>query len=309
MRLDQYLSGKEEIKSRVIAKKMIEGGLVMVNGKLVRKPSLDVSPSDTVEWKVPPSADIPLFSGDATVFPVLFEDAHCLVIDKPAGIAVHPGTGMTEEDETILSAVQSLFAERGLPFSASEVLAHRLDKDTTGCLLLAKTPAAHMNLQAQFAARTVRKTYLALVAGTPSPASAMIDAPIGRHATVRTKMSVYQATASREATTSFKTIGASEGVALLACDLHTGRTHQIRVHLSSIGHPVLGDPVYGSGASESVTERLSIDFLCLHAWKLSFLSPSGKTVSVVCPLPKRFEALLKRVGIREYGNTGIQGHP
>ncbi|MBP7114563.1 MAG: RluA family pseudouridine synthase, partial [Candidatus Peribacteraceae bacterium] len=158
---------------------------------------------------------------------------------------------------------------------------------------------AHLTLQKQFADRSVQKTYLTVVAGVPYPASAIIDAPIGRHSQERTKMSVYQATATRHAKTTYRTIGKTDDVALLACDLHTGRTHQIRVHLKSIGHPVLGDPSYGSGQSEDIAQKNDIDFLCLHAWKLSFTSPSKKKVDVMSTLPKNFSALLKRLEIKE----------
>ncbi len=297
LRIDQFLAMQESIKSRSAAQKLLDAGHVLCNGKRVKKSSIKLDTGDTVTFSFPPLASIPDSSLSSVALPVLFEDDFCIVIDKPAGYAVHEGHGMKKAEVTILSALQPLFSERKLPYASSEILVHRLDRETTGCLLIAKTPVAHMKLQKQFAERTVEKTYLTLVAGIPYPASAIIDAPIGRHAQERTKMSVYQSTASRTARTTYRTLGITDDATLLACDLHTGRTHQIRVHLRSIGHPVLGDQSYSSGQSDSITQKYDINFLCLHAWKLSFLSLSGKKVHVMSKLPENFMALLKRIKI------------
>lgn len=298
LRIDQFLAMQEGIKSRSTAQKLLDAGLVYCKGKRVKKSSYKVEGGDIVSYSLPALAPVPESSVSSVKLPVLFEDDYCMVIEKPAGIAVHAGNGMKKEEETIITALKPLFKKRKLSFSEGEVLVHRLDRETTGCLLIAKTPAAHMKLQKQFADRSVEKTYLTMVAGIPYPASAIIDAPIGRHSQERTKMSVYQATATRQAKTTYRTIGKTEDAALLACDLHTGRTHQIRVHLKSIGHPVLGDPSYGSGQSEDIAQKNDIDFLCLHAWKLSFVSPSKKKVDVVCELPKNFAGLLKKLEIK-----------
>ena len=297
LRIDQFLAMQEGIKSRAAAQRLLDLGLVSAGGKKVKKASYRVESGDSVTYALPSSAPVPTNAVSNVKLTVLHEDDECLVIDKPAGIAVHPGSGMTKDEETILSALRPLFKKRKLSFSESEVLVHRLDRETTGCLLIAKTPEAHLTFQKQFAERTVKKTYLTVVAGIPDPASAVIDAPIGRHAQERTKMSVYQATAMRSARTTYRTLGKAENAALLSCDLHTGRTHQIRVHLRSIGHPVLGDPSYGTGQSESITQKLDIDFLCLHAWKLSFTSMKKK-VNVVSELPENFSSLLKKMGVK-----------
>jgi len=159
-----------------------------------------------------------------------------------------------------------------------------LDKETTGCLLIAKTEKAHTFLQKQFADRTVKKTYLALVAGVPSPPSAIIDAPIGRNLVNRTLMSIFKTRSSREAKTTYRTLEVRVNCTLLECDLHTGRTHQIRVHLRSIGHPILGDSSYGTHESKKITKGLGINGLCLHAQKLSFNTLSHKRVDVEAPL-------------------------
>lgn len=297
VRLDQFLTAKAGIKSRGEAQRLIQAGLVTVNGKVLKKASAKVSEIDKLEWKDFPVAPVPKAAKVSVKLPVLFEDNHCMVINKPAGVSVHPGSGMEPDEETILSALKPLFRERKLPFSEPEILVHRLDKETTGCLLIAKNPKAHLALQKQFADRTVSKTYLAFVSGIPSPAAAMIDAPIGRNATNRTTMSVLQATAAREARTTYRTLGTAKGAALLACELHTGRTHQIRVHLKSIGHPILGDTTYNTDVSGDLAVKLDIDFLCLHAWKLEFKSPSGKKVAVKCPPLKNLAAVLKKLKI------------
>ncbi len=176
------------------------------------------------------------------------------------------------------------------------MLVHRLDKDTTGCLLIAKTPKAHAALQKQFADRTIEKMYLTIVSGRPNIPTAMIDAPIGRHGSERTKMSIHQAVNSRSAKTTYRTIASAKGASLLECDLHTGRTHQIRVHLASIGHPVLGDETYDSNASHDAGFALHIESLCLHAWRVTFKS-EGKNVTVTAPLPETFSAVLQELGV------------
>lgn len=289
------LVGKKGIKSRAAAQRLIDAKLVRVNGRIVTKASQDVSSDEGLEWELLPLPEVPSDTVSGITVRILYEDDSCFVIAKPAGLIVHPGNGTKHGQETLLDALKPLFKDRVLPYSPSEILVHRLDKDTTGCLLIAKNADAHLFLQKQFATRTVDKRYLTLVAGKPDPASAVIDAPIGRHMNERTRMSVHQAVAGRSARTTYRTLASDDGVTLLECELHTGRTHQIRVHLKTIGHPVLGDTTYTTGAAEVAAERLGIDFLCLHAWKLSFESPSKNAVSVLCPLPENFAHLLARL--------------
>lgn len=299
-RLDQVLAHKEAIKSRTVAQKMIAEKLVKLNGVVMTKASIRTSSGDRIEVTLPS----PISVGDdqsksKTILPILYEDDFCIVINKPAGVVVHPGSGMKTRQETVLSALKPLFAKRKLPFSEGEVLVHRLDKDTTGCMIIAKTPKAHLFLQKQFAERTVMKTYIALAFGRPHEKTATIDAPIGRHNTLRTKMSIHQAVRSRSAQTTYRTLVWGHGVSLLECDLHTGRTHQIRVHLAGIGHPVLGDPTYGSNASQAHSEALGIHSLLLHAKHLEFQSPSKKSVIVEAPIPKTFQKILETLGMDE----------
>ena len=296
-RLDAFLASENENLSRGQFQKEIEAGSVRVNGKVIKKSSTKLVVGDVVEFAQ--SDDVVESSHIDPVdlgMVVLYEDDDCMVIDKPSGFAVHPGVGMLPDEKTILHGIAHLFTERSLPFSADSVLVHRLDKETTGCLLVAKNDKAHRTLQKQFENRTVTKMYLAIVAGVPEHETAVIDAPIGRNLTDRTKMSVLRTSTSRDARTTYRVLDATDDVALLECDLHTGRTHQVRVHLSSIGHPLLGDPTYTSSKSEELSSKFEVLSLCLHAWKLSFTSPvSGENVLVESPVPVSLLGIAQRI--------------
>lgn len=302
-RLDAFLASHLDSVSRARTKKMIEDGAVTVNGKKVRKGSHSVKTGDRI------CADIDAQDEDATeaqhITPVnlglrvLYEDDACLVIDKPAGIAVHPGAGIAQDEPTILHGIAFLFEEKKIPFSPEGVLVHRLDRGTTGCLLCAKTVEAHAALQKQFEERTVAKFYLAIVAGVPDPAAAVIDAPIGRNLTDRTKMSVLRTSVSRDARTTYVTLDVCEDAALLECELHTGRTHQIRVHLASIGHPLLGDEAYSTQRSRKISSEYEAEKICLHAWKLTFDSPfTDKEVFVQADPHAEFVKISEATGLR-----------
>lgn len=299
VRLDRFLAEVAGI-SRVHARETIEAGCVLVNGRLARKAALIVEMGETVEATIDgkPATETRIQAMDIPL-PVLYEDDACLVIDKPAGIPVHPGAGIPKDAPTVLHGIAKMFADEKIPFAAAHVLVHRLDKDTTGCLLIAKTPDAHRILQMQFESRSVEKTYLALVCGVPAAVSAIIDAPIGRSSSDRTKMTLLGASAAREAKTTYRTLAVGAGAALLACDLHTGRTHQLRVHLSGIGHPILGDSSYGSGQSEKLSHSLGIETICLHAWRLRFDSPATtKRVEVESPLSETVRRALMAADIQ-----------
>ena len=292
MRLDALLASEAGM-SRMQAQRLIKSGAVEVNDEVAKKPAHHVREGDVVvsHFETPrgaPQCDTTGITPIDLKLPVLYEDDACLVINKPAGIAVHPAPG-EKGDPTILHGLAHIFGKKKLPFSEAATLVHRLDKETTGCLLVAKTPEAHAQLQKQFQDRTVKKTYLALVAGIPSPPSAIIDAPVGRKLTDRTKMSVLKTSVSREAKTTYRTQQAFDDYALLECDLHTGRTHQIRVHLSSIGYPILGDPTYASPLSEKISKHHDVKNLCLHSWRLVFKSPvDGKEKTVEAEIPEVF---------------------
>ncbi len=297
-RLDAFLAKEGRTLSRAKAQEAIEKGLVMVNDEVTTKAAFRLQEGDTVEMEEREEAKVSNADPVDLHLPVLYEDDSCMIIDKPAGVAVHPGAGMGPDEKTLLNGIAFLFAERFLPFSGDSVLVHRLDRETTGCLLIAKTAEAHLFLQKQFEDRTVKKEYLALVAGVPDPLSAVIDASIGRSASDRTKMTIYGSGKSRTATTTYQTLQKTKDAALLVCELHTGRTHQIRVHLTSMGHPILGDGTYTNQLSDRVSDQYDIRELCLHAWKLTVATPdSKKPVSVTAPLPQGFLASLKKAGL------------
>lgn len=299
-RLDAFLAREGQALSRGLAQKAIEDGKISVNGEKVTKTSVRLKEGDRVKL----AGDLER-EGEGAVKPadlklkILYEDDACFVIDKPAGIAVHPGAGMEPGEKTILHGVAHLFKKWGLPFSDDSVLVHRLDRDTTGCLLIAKTREAHNLLQKQFESRTVKKFYLAITLGIPEREKAIIEAPIGRLTSDRTKMGISRMSNPRDAKTSYSVLSSGNLASLLLCELHTGRTHQIRVHLHAIGHPLLGDDKYFNQHSEDITAEYDIKAVCLHAWKLAFVSPADtKEHALEAPVPKEFTRVMKALGLK-----------
>ena len=218
-----------------------------------------------------------------SAFEIRYEDEHLLVVDKAAGVVVHPGRGHAHDT---LSQLLAGSAAGGDPARAGIV--HRLDRDTSGLLVVARSEESHRRLQAAVARRLVEREYLALVSGVPPARSGTIDAPVGRDARVRTRMSVGGAHA-REARTHFTLERALGGVSLLRLRLETGRTHQIRVHLRAIGHPVCGDPEYGTAG------QLGLQRQFLHAARIAFEHPfTGARVDVSSPLPQDLKEALAR---------------
>jgi 23S rRNA pseudouridine1911/1915/1917 synthase len=294
-RLDALIAAQDSALSRSKIQKAVKVGSVSVNGTVISKSSYTLKEGDQVhieqlEIRIPTAKIHPV----DLHLEVLFEDDAVIVLNKPAGIAVHPGHSMEKDEMTILHGVAHLFSERDIPFSADSVLVHRLDKPTTGCLTVVKNNNSFAALQKQFEQRTTKKTYIAVVAGVPEHTVATIDAPIGRNLTDRTKMSVLKTSVSRDAKTTYRVLDSKEDCALLECDLHTGRTHQIRVHLSSIGHPILGDLPYGSPASKKVSNQYSVKGLCLHAREITFVSPADSKEHIVeAPLSDTITAILK----------------
>ena len=299
-RLDSFLAKKGATLSRGKAQAAIESGNVTVNDQIVTKASQRLQEGDKVElsedtrYKIHDTKTVP----ENMHLPILYEDDACFVIDKPAGLAVHPGAGMAPDERTLLDGLAWLFQKRKLPYRDDSALVHRLDRETTGCLLVAKTPAAHQTLQKQFETRTVQKFYLAIVAGIPEKPSAVIDAPIGRSTVNRTKMAVLGSSAMREAQTTYRTLSTAENAALLLCELHTGRTHQVRIHLFTIGHPLLGDGTYHNELSDRIAQEKGIANLCLHAWRLTFRSSADdKEHTVVADPPEAFADALRVTGL------------
>jgi len=218
--------------------------------------------------------------------PILYEDTACFVINKPADLTVHPAS--STQEQTLIDILREPYPEA--------CLVHRLDKGTTGCLLVAKSDADCEALQSQFKDRTVKKQYLAICAGVPEKKKATIDAPVGRNLLNRTKMSLFRTGTSREAQTTYEVLAQTDECSLLRCEIHTGRTHQIRVHLSAIGHPIVGDEKYGSEASKKLSEKIDISSPLLHAHTLEFTSlETGERVRVEAPVPEKFQEAVEEL--------------
>jgi len=280
LRLDQALARLLPGESRSRLARLIDEGHVRVDGAQVpgkRK----VKSGEAVEVSLVPRQEESAFRPEAIALDVVHEDGDVLVVNKPAGLVVHPGSGNWAG--TMLNALlhHAPILEQ-LPRAG---IVHRLDKDTSGLLVVAKNEPAQNCLVKQLAARTVKRTYLALVRGRLARAGT-VDAPIGRDPRHRTRMAV--ARGGKPAVTHYRVKKSLANHTLLECRLETGRTHQIRVHLASIGHPIEGDRVYGGRAKSAFPRQ------ALHAWKLEFDHPSsGKPVAFEAPLPEDFSALLE----------------
>lgn len=279
-RLDQFLAAP--LGSRAQAQSAIESGRVKVNGEPRAKRHLvQAGALVTVQ-----DAEIhaPAVSGASAPFAVAYEDEHLLVVDKPAGVVVHPARG--HPTGTLAQALAGRAAGGEDQWRAGIV--HRLDRDTSGLLVVAKTEEVHRALKSLLAARRMSREYLALVEGHPSARTATIDAPIGRDRRDRLKVSIDTDT-PRAARTHFEVERLLPDSALLRVSLETGRTHQIRVHLAAIGHPVCGDPVYGTPGCHGLSRQF------LHAYRLGFPHPvTGARIEVTSPLPPDLEVALER---------------
>ena len=277
IRLDRYLSTMLPDLSRMRLQTFIRDGDVLVNGARTR-PSHSLRDGDEVRVTIPDEVEPAVAMAEDIPLNILHEEPSFLVLNKPAGLVVHPGAGNAEG--TLVNAL--LFHCAGLSVIGGierPGIVHRLDKETSGCLVIAKTDAAHRSISAQFADRLVQKTYLALVEKIPRMPHGKIEAAIGRHAVHRQKMTVSER--GRASVTQYRVLASSLGKALLECQPRTGRTHQIRVHLKHLGHPIVGDPLYG--------RRGGHPRHFLHAWKLSFAHPdTGKRLDFCAPLPPDF---------------------
>jgi 23S rRNA pseudouridine1911/1915/1917 synthase len=297
-RLDAWLARRLPSLSRSRVQALIDEGHVRLEGATAR-PSTRVRPGQVVRVHVP--APVPAQPQPEDIpIAVVHEDAHLVVVNKPAGLVVHPGAGTARGTlvNALLRHVRDLSGVGGV---LRPGIVHRLDRGTSGLLVVAKDDETHRSLVRQFAGRTVEKEYAALVLGTPARPAGEIDAPIGRDPVHRQKMSV-RAPRGREARTSWRVEERFDGAALLRVRIHTGRTHQIRVHLASIGHPVAGDPTYGgtrTPSSRRLAARealLSLERPALHAARLSFAHPaSGERLAFEAPLPRDLEAVLERL--------------
>jgi len=279
-RLDQVLAELWPEHSRNRLQGWVREGRVRVDGEVESEPRRKLHGGEQLALEE--AADLKELAEQPEDIPlaIVFEDDTLLVIDKPPGLVVHPGSGNWAG--TMLNALlHRVPALKALPRAG---IVHRLDKETSGLLVVAKHEAAMQDLVRQLQARTVKRTYLAIARGAV-PEAGTVEAPIGRHPTQRTRMAVVPG--GKPAVTHYRVRERFAAHALLECDLETGRTHQIRVHLASIGHPLEGDPVYGARGTRRLPRQ------ALHAWKLAFVHPgSGKTVRFTAPPPADFEALV-----------------
>jgi len=298
-RLDRALADAVPILSRERLKALIRSGAVETEGKALRDPAVKVRGEEALRIAVPEAApahnepqEIPL--------EIVFEDEHLLVVDKPAGLVVHPAAGNL--DGTLVNAL--LYHCRGSLSGIGGVarpgIVHRIDKDTSGLLVVAKTDVAHEGLAKQFAAHTIERRYLAIVKGIPKAAQGTVDAPLARSATNRKKIAIVEGKRGKRAVTHWRRLGVLADAALVECRLETGRTHQVRVHMASIGHPLLGDPVYGRSEKThgKVLSKLGFQRQALHAAGLGFTHPVTKNrLSFSSPMPPDMQELFNALGV------------
>ena len=284
VRLDQFLAKRLPEHSRSRLQQLIRGGFVRLNGGTSR-PRQIVRAGDKIDLIEPPPEKVDI-QPEAIPLDVLFEDDDLIVINKPAGMTVHPGAGQREH--TLVNALLSHCAGlSGVGGKERPGIVHRLDKETSGCLVVAKNDMAHRELSKQFAARTVEKIYLALVAGKLRKPAGVIDEKIGRHPVHRKRMQVSPHR-GRTARTEYRVIRSSDMASLIECRLHSGRTHQIRVHLHHLGHPVLGDKVYGPRFAKNFPRQM------LHGLKLGFRHPrTSQWKTFEASLPVDFDIAVK----------------
>ena len=313
-RLDRFLADLYPEVPRARWDAHIRTGGVTVNGAPVSKGGVRLRSGDAVETDLPtPPPPAAHLEAEALDLPTLYEDSLLWIVDKPAGMVVHPGPGHPGGTvvNALLHRLRASTLEAGAPEEAEEDaeelalgwpgLVHRLDRYTTGCLCLAKTQEAQRAIQGQFKARTVEKRYLALVRHSPKLpqlGSLLVDAPIARHKHDRLRMVVAEG--GRAAQTRIRVLARTPSVALVECELLTGRTHQIRVHLAHLRAPLLGDPLYGGPARWLGAEgqALLLPHPALHAWKLAVDHPeTGARIQVEAPIPEAFSALARALAL------------
>lgn len=297
-RLDRALAAAVPTLSRERLKALIGSGAVVgPQGKPVRDPAVKAVPGGTYEVSVPEPKPAHNEAQDIAL-DILFEDDNLLVVDKPAGMVVHPAAGNL--DGTLVNALLHHCAGRlsGIGGVARPGIVHRIDKGTSGLLVVAKTDVAHEGLAAQFAKHSIDRRYLAITSGRPIPASGKVDAPLARSAANRKKIAIQPEGKGKRAMTHYRIVTPLKDAALVECRLETGRTHQVRVHMASIGHPLLGDPVYGRTrpAHREILKRLDFHRQALHAAALGFVHPVSKEnlsfqSALPCDIQELFGAL------------------
>jgi 23S rRNA pseudouridine1911/1915/1917 synthase len=281
-RLDVFLCSHLEQISRARIQNLIRENHITLNGA-TPKPGAKLHAGDEVRVTIPPPEPSTTAAEDIAL-DILYEDDDLLVLNKPPGIVVHPAVG--NRTGTLVNALlHHCGALSSIGGEQRPGIVHRLDKETSGCLVVAKNDATHQSLAEQFAGRGIHKIYLALVAGHPRHKNGVIEINIARHPVYRKKMSVSRTGRGREAKTGYRVVREMPGASLVECTLHTGRTHQIRVHMKHLGHPVLGDALYNS--------RGAFPRQMLHAWKLGFTHPrTGRRMDFESPMPEDFSTML-----------------
>ena len=288
-RIDALLPRISETLTRSAAQRLLDDGAVLVNGRAVRK-NHRVAAGDRICVSLPDPED-PVPVPQEIPLDVVFEDDDLIVVNKPRGMVVHPAPG--HPDGTLVNALlwHCVDSLSGVGGERRPGIVHRIDKDTSGLIVAAKNDFAHQGLSAQLADHSMFRIYEAVLCGRLRADSGTVDAPIGRHPTDRKRMTVDRR-AGRPAVTHWEVLARYRGYTHVRCRLETGRTHQIRVHMESIGHPVAGDLVYGKKAPEK-----GLSGQCLHARELEFTHPrSGERINLVCPLPDYFVQFLSRLG-------------
>lgn len=287
-RLDAFVARTAENISRSGAQKLIDDGCVLRNGKPCKKNDR-LNPGDAISVAIPEPKEVDIVPKEMAL-DIVYEDADVLVINKPKGVVVHPAPG--HQEDTLVNGLLYAMGDSlsGINGELRPGIVHRIDKDTSGLLAVAKNDLAHAVLASQLKDHTMARTYEAIVCGSFREDRGTVDAPIGRHPSDRKKMCVTQRN-SRNAVTHWEVIERYRGYTHVRCKLETGRTHQIRVHMAHIGHPILGDTVYGHKKPE-----LGQDSQCLHAGALCFLHPrDGLPRMIVAPLPEYFRQVLARL--------------
>jgi 23S rRNA pseudouridine1911/1915/1917 synthase len=298
-RLDRALAAAVPTLSRERLKSLVRSGALLAGERAVRDPAIKVRGDEHYTLAVPRPApahneaqDIPL--------PIVFEDAHLLVVDKPAGLVVHPAAG--NFDGTLVNALLHHCGGSlsGIGGVARPGIVHRIDKDTSGLMVVAKTDVSHVALARQFADHSIDRRYLALVGGVPRMATGTVDAPLARSAANRKKIAIVADGRGKRAVTHWTRLQSLRDSALIECRLETGRTHQVRVHMASIGHALLGDPVYGGAVKghRKLLQNLNFQRQALHAAQLGFTHPVTKNLlSFTSAMPPDMQELFTALGV------------
>jgi 23S rRNA pseudouridine1911/1915/1917 synthase len=287
-RLDAFLARSIPELTRSAAQKLLDEGCVLRNGKPGKKND-KLNPGDTITVTIPEAKPVDIRPVEMAL-DIVYEDEDVVVINKPKGLVVHPAAG--HQDDTLVNGLLHALGEdlSGINGELRPGIVHRIDKDTSGLLAVAKNDFSHRMLASQLKDHTMARTYEAIVCGSFREDSGTVDAPIGRHPSDRKKMCVTQRN-SKEAVTHWEVVARYRGYTHVRCRLETGRTHQIRVHMAHIGHPILGDTVYGHKKPE-----LGQDSQCLHAGALCFRHPRDlRPVMVFAPLPEYFQQVLEKL--------------